>query len=66
MGRLNAFAPLLTSEVQATFERESSLRLHQQRSLDVRLDFFRLERENHVSTAQPLDPSACLVESGWP
>ncbi|MDN3562094.1 opioid growth factor receptor-related protein [Vreelandella neptunia] len=53
MGRFNAFAPLLTSEVQAAFEREASLRQRQQHSLDVMLDFFGLERENYVITAQP-------------
>lgn len=52
-GRFNAFAPLLTTEVQVIFESEASLRLHQQRSLDVMLDFFGLTRDDNVITAQP-------------
>lgn len=52
-GRFNAFAPLLTTEVQAIFESEASLRLHQQHSLDVMLDFFGLTRDDNVITAQP-------------
>ncbi|AVI62137.1 opioid growth factor receptor-related protein [Halomonas sp. GFAJ-1] len=52
-GRFNAFAPLLTSDVQAAFEREEPLRRHQQRSLDVMLDFFGLLRDGNDITAQP-------------
>ncbi|MFB9868769.1 opioid growth factor receptor-related protein [Vreelandella sulfidaeris] len=52
-GRFNAFAPLLATEVQAAFESEASLRHHQQRSLDVMLDFFGLTRDDNVITAQP-------------
>ncbi|MEA2117410.1 opioid growth factor receptor-related protein [Halovibrio sp. HP20-50] len=53
MGRFNAFAPLLTTEVQAAFERETLLRQHQQRSLDVMLNFFGLVRDDDVISAQP-------------
>ncbi|MGO2265170.1 opioid growth factor receptor-related protein [Halomonas sp.] len=53
MGRFNAFAPLLTTEVQAAFEREAPLRQRQQQSLDVMLDFFGLVREDFAITAQP-------------
>jgi hypothetical protein len=51
-GRFNAFAPLLTSVVQAAFEGDNLLRLHQQRSLDVMLDFFGLAREGNAISAQ--------------
>lgn len=53
MGHINAFAPLLTTDVQVAFEREALLRQHQQYSLDVMLDFFGLERDGSVITAQP-------------
>lgn len=53
MGRFNAFAPLLTPDVQAVFAKDALLRQHQQRSLDVMLDFFGLVREDHSITAQP-------------
>ena len=53
MGRFNAFAPLLTLDVQAVFAKDALLRQHQQRSLDVMLDFFGLEREDHTITPQP-------------
>lgn len=53
MGRFNAFAPLLTPDVQAVFAKDALLRQHQQRSLDVMLDFFGLVREDHTITAQP-------------
>jgi hypothetical protein len=52
-GRFNAFAPLLTPVVQAAFERDTLLRQHQQRSLDVMLDFFGLAREGNAISAQP-------------
>lgn len=52
-GRFNAFAPLLTSEVKAAFERDPLLRQHQQRSLDLMLDFFGLARESSAISAQP-------------
>ncbi|MBZ5487699.1 hypothetical protein HW452_09185 [Halomonas aquamarina] len=52
-GRFNAFAPLLTTEVQTAFESEATLRYHQQRSLDVMLDFLGLTRDGNVITAQP-------------
>ncbi|MBT2788028.1 MULTISPECIES: opioid growth factor receptor-related protein [unclassified Halomonas] len=52
-GRFNAFAPLLTSEVQAAFERDLLLRQHQQRSLDVMLNFFGLARESKAISSQP-------------
>lgn len=52
-GRFNAFAPLLTPTVKAAFEREAPLRHHQQRSLDVMLDFFGLTRNGSTITAQP-------------
>jgi|TARA_R110000851_G_scaffold11029_1_gene39020 hypothetical protein len=51
-GRFNAFAPLLTSVVQAAFEGDNLLRQHQQRSLDVMLDFFGLAREGNAISAQ--------------
>nr|WP_290955735.1 opioid growth factor receptor-related protein [Halomonas sp.] len=52
-GHFNAFAPLLTTDVQAAFEREEPLRRHQQRSLDVMLNFLGLTRESNAITAQP-------------
>jgi hypothetical protein len=52
-GRFNAFAPLLTPVVQAAFARDTILRQHQQRSLDVMLDFFCLAREGNAISAQP-------------
>ncbi|WP_339935618.1 opioid growth factor receptor-related protein [Vreelandella glaciei] len=52
-GRFNAFAPLLTPVVQAAFERDTLLRQHQQRSLNVMLDFFGLAREGNAISAQP-------------
>ncbi|MBL1268341.1 MAG: hypothetical protein COA87_011475 [Halomonas sp.] len=52
MGRFNAFAPLLTLDVQAVFAKDALLRQHQQGSLDVMLDFFGLEREDHTITPQ--------------
>lgn len=52
-GRFNAFAPLLTSEVQAAFERDLLLPQHQQRSLDVMLNFFGLAHESKAISAQP-------------
>lgn len=52
-GRFNAFAPLLTPVVQAAFERDTLLRQHQQRSVDVMLDFFGLAREGNAISAQP-------------
>lgn len=51
-GRFNAFAPLLTTDVQAAFEREEPLRRHQQRSLDVMLNFLGLTREGNAITTQ--------------
>lgn len=53
MGRFNAFAPLLTPDVQTVFEKEALLRQRQQQSLDVMLNFFGLEREDYIITAQP-------------
>lgn len=52
-GRFNAFAPLLTPVVQAAFERDTLLRQHQQRSLNIMLDFFGLAREGNAISAQP-------------
>jgi hypothetical protein len=52
-GRFNAFAPLLTPNVQAAFASDACLRQNQQRSLDVMLDFFGLAREGNVISAQP-------------
>ncbi|TKJ09244.1 hypothetical protein E8Q34_17915 [Halomonas sp. 15WGF] len=37
--RFNSFAPLLTPAVQAAFANDERLRHHQQRSLDVMLNF---------------------------
>jgi hypothetical protein len=53
VGRFNAFAPLLTPTVQAAFEHETPLRHHQQRSLDIMLDFFGLTRNGNAITPQP-------------
>ncbi|WP_030073658.1 opioid growth factor receptor-related protein [Halomonas alkaliantarctica] len=52
-GRFNGFAPLLTPKIQAAFEHEARLRQHQQRSLDVMLAFYGLQRDDSVITAQP-------------
>lgn len=52
-GRFNAFAPLLTPTVQAAFERSDVMRQHQQRSLEVMLDFFGLARDGSDIVAQP-------------
>ena len=52
-GRFNAFAPLLTPTVQAVFERSDVMRQHQQRSLDVMLDFFGLAWSGNGIVAQP-------------
>lgn len=52
MGRFNAFAPMLTQDVQTIFEKEALLRQHQQHSLDMMLGFFGLQREEHVISAQ--------------
>lgn len=52
-GRFNAFAPLLTPTVQAAFERSDVMRQHQQRSLEVMLDFFGPARDGSYIVAQP-------------
>tara|TARA_R110000796_G_scaffold195079_1_gene311563 strand:+ start:268 stop:771 length:504 start_codon:yes stop_codon:yes gene_type:complete len=52
MGRFNAFAPLLTPEVQMAFEKEALLRQRQQQSLDVMLNFFGLECDERFISAQ--------------
>ena len=52
-GRFNAFAPLLTPTIQAAFERSDVMRQHQQRSLEVMLDFFGLARDGSDIVAQP-------------
>lgn len=52
-GRFNAFAPLLTPTVQAAFERSDVMRQHQQRSLEVMLDFFGLTWDENSIVAQP-------------
>ncbi|GEN26886.1 hypothetical protein HVA01_05320 [Halovibrio variabilis] len=51
-GRFNGFAPLLTTDVQAAFEKDALLRQRQQHSLGVMLDFFGLKCEDHTFTAQ--------------
>jgi len=51
-GRFNAFAPLLTTDVQRVFAKEPPLRQRQQHSLDVMLNSFGLEREDRYISAQ--------------
>ncbi|MDR5900183.1 opioid growth factor receptor-related protein [Halomonas vilamensis] len=52
-GRFNAFASLLTPAVQAAFEGSDVMRQHQQRSLEVMLDFFGLDWDGSDIVAQP-------------
>ncbi|PKG48468.1 hypothetical protein CXF87_17950 [Halomonas sp. MES3-P3E] len=52
-GRFNGFAPLLTPTVKTAFEGSDIMRQHQQRSLEVMLDFFGLTREENGIVAQP-------------
>lgn len=52
-GRFNSFAPLLTPTVQAAFERSDVMRQHQQRSLEVMLNFFGLTWDENGIAAQP-------------